>query len=110
MEIETYLRFLAILVLVLAMIAACAWAARRFGLGGALAATKGGSTRLAIVEVKVIDPRRKLILLRRDQKEHLVLLGPNQDLLIENDIAPLAAEAGAPKAPRGGTGPEPTAT
>ena len=110
MEIETYLRFLVILALVLGLIALCAWVARRFGLGGALAATKGGTTRLAIVEVKVIDPRRKLVLLRRDEKEHLVLLGPNQDLLIENSIAPHRFDAGARNAPSGETLPGTAAT
>ena len=99
MEIETYMRFLAALVLVLALIAAFAWAARRFGLGGALAATKGGSPRLAVVEVKVIDSRRKLVLLRRDACEHLILLGPNRDLLVESGVAPTPPEAGARKAP-----------
>ncbi len=110
MELETYLRFLAMLALVLALIAICAWAARRFGLGGVLAATKGGSTRLAIVEVKVIDPRRKLVLLSRDTKEHLVLLGPNQDLLIESGIAPHRIDAGARKVPRRETLPGSAAT
>jgi flagellar protein FliO/FliZ len=110
MEFETYLRFLAVLVLVLGLIAICAWVARRFGLGGALAATKGGSTRLAIVEVKVIDPRRKLVLLRRDDKEHLVLLGPNQDLLIEKGIVPHKIDAGARKIPGGETPPGKAAT
>ncbi len=99
MEIETYLRFLAALALVLALIALCAWGARRLGLGGTLAPTKGGSPRLAIVEVKVIDSRRKLVLLRRDAKEHLILLGPNRDLLIESGIAPTQIEAGARKLP-----------
>ena len=88
-------------ILVLGLIAFCAWVARRLGLGGALAATKGGSTRLAIVEVKIIDPKRKLVLFRRDEKEHLVLLGPSQDLLIENGIAPHVSEAGARKVPGG---------
>ena len=110
MEIETYLRFLVILALVLALIAFCAWAARRLGLGGALAATKGGSKRLAIVEVKVVDPRRKLVLFRRDEKEHLVLLGPNQDILIENGIAPDPFEAGARNVPSGATLAENAAT
>ncbi len=110
MEFETYLRFLAVLVLVLVLIAMCAWAARRFGLGGALAATKGGSKRLAIVEVKVIDARRKLVLLSCDTKEHLVLLGPNQDLLIESGIAPPPIGDGTRKVPGRETPPESAAT
>ena len=97
MEIETYVRFLAALALVLALIAACAWAARRFGLGGSLPSSKGASARLAVVEVKVLDSRRKLVLLRRDDAEHLLLLGPNQDLLIEHGAPTPPADAGARK-------------
>lgn len=99
MEIETYMRFLAALVLVLVLIGGFAWVARRFGFGDALSATRGASPRLAVVEVKVLDSRRKLVLLRHDAKEHLVLLGANQDLLIESGVAPAHSEAGARKSP-----------
>lgn len=99
MEIETYLRFLAALVAVLAMIGACAWGARRLGLGGALRATKGAVPRLAVVEVKIIDSRRKLVILRRDSTEHLILLGPNRDLLIESCGTPTPSAAGSRNVP-----------
>jgi len=99
MEIETYVRFLAALVLVLALIGGFAWAARRFGVGHALATTRGASPRLAVVEVKALDSRRKLVLLRRDTTEHLVLLGPNQDLLIEPGVTSPPFEAGTRKVP-----------
>jgi flagellar protein FliO/FliZ len=100
MEIETYVRFLAALVLVLGLIGACAWAARRFGFGGSLPITRGAAARLSVVEVKVLDSRRKLVLLRRDAAEHLILLGPNQDFLIERIEAPAPVEAGARKSPK----------
>ena len=99
MEIETYVRFLAALVLVLVLIGGCAWVARRLGFGGALSVTKGTAARLGVVEVKVLDSRRKLVLLRRDAREYLVLLGPNQDLLIESGPGPAPNEAGARKTP-----------
>ncbi len=86
MEFDVYFRFLLALVLVLALIGGLAWAARRFGFGGQLTPNTGKSSRLSVVEVKVLDPRRKLVLLRRDGCEHLVLLGPNQDLLLESAI------------------------
>ncbi len=86
MEFDVYLRFLLALVLVLALIGGLAWAARRFGFGGQLTPNRGKSPRLSVVEVKVLDSRRKLVLLRRDGCEHLVLLGPNQDLLLESAI------------------------
>ncbi|MDD3446085.1 MAG: flagellar biosynthetic protein FliO [Zavarzinia sp.] len=51
---------------------------RRFGQGGTLRAGK----RLAIVESLAIDPRRRLVLVRRDEEEHLLLLGPGGDLVV----------------------------
>lgn len=101
MEYDLYLRFLAALVFVLALIAAAAWAARRFGLGGRLAAQGGKARRLQVVEVAPLDSRRKLVLVRRDGCEHLLLLGHGQDLLVEAGIeADIAAEptAGRPGA------------
>ena len=86
MEFDVYFRFLLALVLVLALIGGLAWAARRFGFGGQLTPNTGKSPRLSVVEVRVLDSRRKLVLLRRDGCEHLVLLGPNQDLLLESAI------------------------
>ncbi len=86
MEFDVYIRFMLALVLVLALIGGLAWAARRFGFGGQLTPNRGKSPRLSVVEVKVLDSRRKLVLLRRDGCEHLVLLGPHQDLLLESAI------------------------
>lgn len=106
MELETYFRFLLALILVLGLIGGLTWAARRFGFGGQLTPNAGKSARLSVVEVKVLDSRRKLVLLRRDGREHLVLLGPNQDLLVEAGIQAhsngSAAIASDPSAAGGG--------
>ena len=96
MELDLYFRFLLALVAVLGLIGAIAWAARRFGLGGKLIPNKGKERRLAIVEVAALDSRRKLVLLRRDRKEYLVLLGSGQDLLLDAGIeAPSVMPGGA---------------
>jgi flagellar protein FliO/FliZ len=95
MDFDVYLRFLLALLLVLALIGALTWAARRFGLGGQLTPNAGKSRRLSVVEVKALDSRHKLVLLRRDGYEHLVLLGPGQDLLIENNIPAPSGTASA---------------
>jgi flagellar protein FliO/FliZ len=109
MDFDVYLRFMLALILVLGLIAGLTWAARRFGFGGQLIPNAGKSPRLSVVEVRTLDSRRKLVLLRRDGSEHLVLLGPNQDLLLEGGIsapseathpvslAATGAGAGAPK-------------
>ena len=82
MGFDTYWRFVLAMAVVILLIAACAWLAKRFGLGGRFAAT-AGRRRLAIVEVLPLDARRRLVLLKRDNIEHLVLLGPGSDIVIE---------------------------
>jgi flagellar protein FliO/FliZ len=85
MTVDDYLRFALALVAVIALILAAAWVARRLGLGGRLA-TVGGKRRLAILEVLPLDAKRRLVLLRRDGAEHLLLLGVGSDLVIERGI------------------------
>ncbi len=101
MEIDVYFRFLGALLFVLALIGAAGWAARRFGLGGRLTPNPGKTRRLSVVEVAPLDSRRKLVLVRRDATEHLLLLGASQDVLVEGGIGGQAeaaadGETGAP--------------
>lgn len=49
-----------------------------------------GPRRLKVQESLMLDPRHRLVLVRRDDREHLLLLGPGQDLLVES----LQAERG----------------
>lgn len=86
METETYMRFVLTLLFVLALIGVLAWLARRAGLGNRVARTAGSRRRLSVSEVSVIDGKRRLVLVRRDEVEHLVLLGPQKDLVIETGI------------------------
>ena len=83
MGLDTYLRFLIALVFVVAMIGALAWIVRRFGWANRFVAP-AGKRRLSVLEVLPIDGKRRLVLLRRDGVEHLVLLGIAGDLLIES--------------------------
>lgn len=82
----TTMQFILALVFVLALIGVLAAVARRMGLGYGPAA-KGGRRRLAVSEVVALDGKRKLVLVRRDSTEHLVILGPNSETLIESAIA-----------------------
>ena len=42
--------------------------------------------RLDVIEKRRIDARNTLVLVKRDDKEHLILVGGGQNLLIESDI------------------------
>lgn len=104
MELDVYLRFVVALILVLALIGALTWATRRFGIAGRLATGGGKHRRLAIVEAMALDARRKLVLVRRDDREHLVLLGPGCDVVVEVGIAVPPAQPSGQLPTRAGSG------
>jgi hypothetical protein len=90
-------RFFLAFLIVLGLIGATAWAVRRFGagrLGGA--GMRVRQPRLAVVDHASVDSRRRLILVRRDNIEHLVLIGGPTDVVVEANIvraAPATREA-----------------
>ncbi len=87
MDVTDYLRFGLALVFVLGLIGLLATFARRAGFGFPIKAMKpGGERRISIVEVTPLDGRRRLVLVRRDNVEHLLLLGPTTELVVENNI------------------------
>ncbi|MGP1396878.1 MAG: FliO/MopB family protein [Inquilinaceae bacterium] len=83
MEMDTYLRFLLALVFVVALILVISWIVRRFGVGGAAPLRRGKTRRLAVEETLALDAKRRLILIRRDHVEHLLILGPTGERVIE---------------------------
>ncbi|MEE9161375.1 MAG: flagellar biosynthetic protein FliO [Candidatus Neomarinimicrobiota bacterium] len=86
MDFGSYFQFLVALVFVLALIGLLAWGYRHFALGHKLLGRPRKETRLEIIEIKHVDAKRKLVLLRRDDTEHLMLLGPTSETLIEAGI------------------------
>jgi len=88
MSPETLLRFALALAFVVALILVLAWIARRSGFGGIVVKTQGRRRRLAVVEALTLDPKRRLVIVRRDGAEHLLLLGAAGDLVIEHGLVP----------------------
>jgi flagellar protein FliO/FliZ len=86
MTLTSYLQFALALLFVLALIGAVALVARRLGLGHA-ARPAGRRRRLSVEEVLPLDGKRRLVLLRRDSVEHLVILGPSSETVVERGIA-----------------------
>jgi flagellar protein FliO/FliZ len=90
MDTDAYLRFALALVLVLGLIALIAWLVRRFGLAQRRApgsATPRRVRRLGVVEVCAVDGRRRLVLIKRDGVEHLLLLsGTGSGVVVERGI------------------------
>jgi flagellar protein FliO/FliZ len=92
---DMYWRFLGALILVVALIFALAWVAKRLGFGGRIASARG-KRRLGIQEVLSLDSKRRLVLLKRDGVEHLILLGLNDDVVVETGIIPPADQPADP--------------
>lgn len=88
MDAPVYLRFVGALILVLGLMLALLWALRRFGLGG-MVARPGGRRRLSVVETMALDGRRRLVLVKRDDCEHLLMIGGPNDIVVECGIAPV---------------------
>lgn len=85
MDMDTYFRFSLALVFVIALFFVVALVLRRFGLGG-VAATPRRHRRVSVVEVAPLDAKRRLVLVRRDEVEHLLLLSTSGDQVVEAGI------------------------
>lgn len=77
-------KFAAALVFVLALMGGLALIMRRFG--NNLPVTLPHKRRLRVMEVLPLDARRRAVLLKRDNREHLIILGANGETVIETDI------------------------
>lgn len=86
MGFDDYLRFALALLFVLGLIGLLAYLGRRFNMMPRVTAGRGGPRRLAIVELLSVDAKRRLALVRRDDVEHLVMLGAAGETVIERGI------------------------
>ena len=93
------MRFVFAFMFVLGLIALLAWVLKRYGRmlqsGGMMGIigqycgqhpmqATGQVSRIKILETRYIDSRRKLVLVRRDQMEHLLLLSNERELVVES--------------------------
>ncbi len=95
------LRAVLALTFVLGLILVCAMAVRRFGWVD-FQSPAATTRRLALVESLTLDPRHRLLLVRCDDRDHMLVLGPSGCHFAP---APLPAKAHSPAA--GSDGPAP---
>ena len=86
LEIPLAARFFIAFLIVLALIGLTAWLVRRFGANRLGAAARGRQPRLAVIDAATVDGRRRLVLIRRDNIEHLLMIGGPTDLVVEPNI------------------------
>lgn len=86
MEDISIVRFVLSFAFVLGLIGLFALGLRRWG--NRLPIMHGSTgTRLKVLETCHLGPRHRLLLVRRDAQEHLLLLGPDSAEVIEKGIA-----------------------
>jgi len=100
------LTFFFAFVVVLALIGVAAWLVRRFA-GNRLGANtnRGRMPRLAVIDAAAVDGRRRLVLVRRDNIEHLLMIGGPTDIVVEPNI--VRAAPGREQLPQRAAGAEP---
>jgi flagellar protein FliO/FliZ len=101
-EMPLAVRFFVAFLIVLGVIGAIWWIVRRFGSGRLGASTRGRQPRLGVIDHARVDNRRLLILVRRDNVEHLLMIGGPSDIVVEPNIVravPAARDVG--RAPAG---------
>jgi flagellar biogenesis protein FliO len=76
------LTFFAIAALLIASI----WLFRKIAGGGALKPGRNRQPRLSVTDAAIVDEKRRLVLVRRDNVEHLVMIGGPSDIVIEQNI------------------------
>jgi flagellar protein FliO/FliZ len=96
----SWLQIVLAFAVVAALLAFFGFALRYFKMRGfTMPGVAPAARRLQIIETLLIDPRRRLVIVRCDAAEHLLLLGVNEDVVIEANLAktpvPLQTKSGA---------------
>src|SRR5947209_16156558 len=91
---NTTLKVLVAAIAVVVLLAVAFWVLRRFGSGRLRrAAARGRQPRLGVIDSAPVDGRRRLLLIRRDNVEHLVMIGGPTDVVVEQNIVRAATAA-----------------
>jgi flagellar biogenesis protein FliO len=69
------------------------WLVRKFSHGTFISGGRNAQPRLAVLDAAPVDSHRRLVLVRRDDMEHLLLIGGNTDIVVEQNIRPFGAPA-----------------
>jgi hypothetical protein len=96
-EMPLAARFFIAFLVVLALIGLTAWLVRRFGASRLGNASRGRQPRLAVIDAATVDGRRRLVLIRRDNIEHLLMIGGPTDVVVEPNIVRAVSARDVPR-------------
>src|SRR5215831_14474781 len=106
-EMPMAARFFIAFLIVLALIGLTAWLVRRFGSSRLGTTVRGRQPRLAVIDAATVDGRRRLVLIRRDNIEHLLMIGGPTDVVVESNIVRAVAARDVAREPARATVIEP---
>jgi flagellar protein FliO/FliZ len=86
METVSVLRFVLAFAFVLGLLGLFAWGLKRWGDPQKVMKRMRAGRRMQVSETLYLDNRRKLVLVRRDDTEHLILLSPSSEAVIETGL------------------------
>ena len=98
--------FILLFILVIALLLLVFAILRRVTGGTFVAGGRNRQVRLSVTDAAAVDNRRRLVLVRRDDVEHLILIGGPSDLVIEQNIRQFARQPRV-EPPASGPTPEP---
>jgi len=86
MDALLLLKFFSAFVFVIALMLLSSWLIKRLNLPGTLAQKGVVKRRLKVVEFLPVDQHRRLVLVRCDDREHLLLLGRQGEMVVAANL------------------------
>ena len=85
-DLPQFLKLIIALGVVILLMGGLVMVLKMLGLSSQTSVKSGDKRRLKVVESLPLDARRRAVILKCDNKEHLVILNSNGETVIENDI------------------------
>lgn len=86
MDTISFARFVVAFLIVLGLIGILWLVLRKMAQAQLIVGAKNPVGRLQIVETRFLDPKRRLVLIKRDKVEHLLLLSDGHEIVVESGI------------------------
>lgn len=87
-DMPQIVKLLVAMTIVIGLMGGLAFIMKKLGLSTPPALKTGKKHRLQIVESLPLDLKRRLVIVRRDDTEHLIVLGATSETVIEQNITP----------------------
>jgi flagellar protein FliO/FliZ len=84
-----FLKMIVALVIVIGLMGGLAYVLKKLGLSNGITFKTDEKNRLKILESLPLDARRRLVIIKCDSAEHLVILGATGETVIASDITPV---------------------